>query len=986
MEDALQKSNNHFREMFEQTADALLLLDPEVNKFVDYNQAAAKMLGYVNKEDLSNLHPAELSPTYQPDGLLSADKAEAMISIAMHYGSHRFDWVHRSKYREDFSVEVLLTPVHLGHRQLILTTWRDISERKKNENALKLTQFVVDHSSVEAYRINSEGRILYANQTACKEMGYSEAEMLSLSISDIDPIVRDESWIAHWQDLVKQKAIFLETMHKRKNGTTRSVEVSANYVNFDGKEYNFAFVRDISERKQAQERVIRLTHLYKALSEINQAIVRMEEQTELFPLVCRCAVEFGGMKMAWVGQLDEVSSMILPVARYGDHLNYLNGIAVSASKDVPEGNGPMGKAMRTNRPIVINDFFNSPMTLPWRTDASDNGWKSVAAFPISRGRQPFAVLAVYDSESDAFDDETISLFVEMSVDIAFALDNFDREVERKANVESLQLAASVYATSSEAMMVVNAENKILAINPAFTEITGYCLKDVLGKSPSILKSGMHDDAFYESMWHDINTTGKWQGEVWDRRKNGEAYPKWLVINTIFDKDRSVIRRIALFNDISHKKESDELIWQHANLDYLTELPNRRMFQDRLEQEIKKAQRSKLSFKLLFLDIDNFKEVNDTLGHAKGDVLLKEAAKRLTNCVRESDTVARFGGDEFTVLLSEIDDTDHVDRVIQKILQVLSEPFHLGNEIAYVSASIGVTCYPNDGKKLVTLLKNADQAMYAAKVAGRNGFSYYTPAMQATAKARMALANDLRSALSENQLWVAYQPIIELSTKKITKAEALIRWQHPKLGLINPADFIPIAEHTGLINDIGEFVFHQAIQKIKRWQEIHGDEFQISINVSPIQINDKSGKYEPWHQQLKKLGLAGRSIVVEITEGLLLEGNASIIKKLLEYRDEGTQVALDDFGTGYSSLSYLKKFDIDYIKIDQSFVRNLAPESEDMALCEAIIVMAHKLGLKVIAEGVETVEHSTLLIGIGCDYAQGYLFSRPLPASEFEKLL
>ena len=375
-----------------------------------------------------------------------------------------------------------------------------------------------------------------------------------------------------------------------------------------------------------------------------------------------------------------------------------------------------------------------------------------------------------------------------------------------------------------------------------------------------------------------------------------------------------------------------------------------------------------------------------MGHAKGDILLKEASNRLANCVRESDTVARFGGDEFTILLSELHDTDSVDRVIQDILQALSEPFQLDGEIAYVSVSIGVTCYPDDGTETEVLLKNADQAMYAAKAAGRNGFSYYTPAMQATAQFRMRLANDLRGALSENQLWVAYQPIIDLKSGKIIKAEALVRWQHPNHGLINPAEFISVAEHIGLINDIGEFVFHQAAKQAKRLQEIYNKDFQISVNVSPVQINDKSGKYKPWRQQLNKLGLSGESIVVEITEGILLEANTSIAGKLLEFRDAGIQVALDDFGTGYSSLSYLKKFDIDYIKIDQSFIRNLSPKSGDLALCEAMIVMAHKLGLKVIAEGVETAVQHELLSKIGCDFAQGYLFSRPVSADVLEKIL
>ena len=865
----------------------------------------------------------------------------------------------------------------------------DITERKTTEGENNRLVHIIEKSLNEIYIFDAETLYFeYVNEAAQRNLGYSIDTLIQMTPLCIKREFDESSFrnvLIPLRSGEKDQHIF-ETIHSRADGTTYAVEVHLQYVDMITRQVFVAFILDITERKLAQEQSQRVSNLYKALSEVNQAIVRMEKQEELFPLVCRCAVEFGGMSMAWVGQLDESTSSVHPVAKYGSRLEYLDGIVISVNPTLPEGHGPVGTAMRENSSVVVNDFFASTITTPWQKKAADADWKSVAAFPISRGGKPFAALCVYHSQIDAFDGKAIELLEEMSTDITFALDNFDREIQRKAGEDSLLLAASIYATSSEAMMVVDTDNRIIAINPAFTLITGYSEEDVIGKSPNILKSDVHDEAFYKSMWHDVNATGKWQGEIWSRRKNGEIYPKWLVINTICDNDGSVVRRIALFNDISYKKASDELIWQHANLDLLTGLPNRRMFQDRVEQEIKKAHRTGLPLTLLFLDLDYFKEVNDTMGHAKGDLLLKEAAQRLTSCVRESDTVARFGGDEFTILLSELHDADSVDRVIQNILQAVSMPFQLLDELAYVSVSIGVTCYPNDGRDLDTLLKNADQAMYAAKAAGRNGFSYYTPAMQVTARLRMRLANDLRKALQDNQLWVAYQPIIELHSGRILKAEALVRWQHPKHGQVNPTEFISVAEHTGLINEIGEFVFQHAAQQTKRWQEIYNENFQVSVNVSPVQINDRSSKYKPWHRQLKKLGLAGKSMVVEITEGLLLEANASIKEKLLEFRDAGIQVAIDDFGTGYSSLSYLKKFNIDYIKIDQSFVRNLSHTSEDLALCEAMIVMAHKLGLKVIAEGVETKEQHSLLRGIGCDFAQGYVFSKPVAAEEFEKLL
>ena len=431
--------------------------------------------------------------------------------------------------------------------------------------------------------------------------------------------------------------------------------------------------------------------------------------------------------------------------------------------------------------------------------------------------------------------------------------------------------------------------------------------------------------------------------------------------------------------------SEEVIWRQANFDSLTGLPNRRMFHDRLEQEIKKAHRAGLKIALLFIDLDKFKEINDTLGHSMGDALLVEAARRIVSCVRETDTVARLGGDEFTAILAELGDTASIERVTENILLKLAEPFHLGAKMAYVSGSIGITLYPDDATEVECLLKNADQAMYVAKNAGRNRFGYFTPALQQAAQAKLQLHNDLRCALAAGQLRVYYQPIVELATGNIHKAEALVRWQHPERGLVSPAQFIPLAEETGLIVEIGNWVFREAAQQVGRWRDSCNPRFQISVNKSPVQFRQFSDARDAWPDHLRELGLPGQSIAIEITESLLLDTEDGIGGKLVEFRNAGIQVAIDDFGTGYSSLSYLKKFNIDYLKIDQSFTRNLTPGSNDMALSEAIIVMAHRLGLKVIAEGVETEAQHMLLATAGCDYAQGYLFSRPVPANEFEAL-
>ncbi|MDL2356476.1 MAG: EAL domain-containing protein [Pseudomonadota bacterium] len=443
---------------------------------------------------------------------------------------------------------------------------------------------------------------------------------------------------------------------------------------------------------------------------------------------------------------------------------------------------------------------------------------------------------------------------------------------------------------------------------------------------------------------------------------------------------------ALSREVHDRKIVEQAL-REVNVDRLTGLPNRNVFQDRLELDIKRSQRSGRPLALLFIDLDHFKEINDTRGHGAGDLLLQAVGHRLQGHVRESDTVARLGGDEFTITLAELHDTVSVTDIAQKLCDDLARPFMVDDEPAYISASIGITIYPRDGATAGDLLRNADQAMYRSKERGRNRFTYFKRAMQDAAQSRMTLSNELRRAVEDHQLEVYYQPIVDLATGKLRKAEALLRWRHPERGDISPVEFIPIAEHTGLISTIGDWVYQQALAKARDWRK-RDPQLTVNVNVSPLQFYEGDGEHcRKWLGD----GAPGETaavpeIGIEITEGLLIASDTEVLKQLLAFQQAGIKISLDDFGTGYSSLSYLRKFALDFLKIDKSFVYNLEYDAANVALCEAIIVMAHKLGLKVIAEGVETRPQADLLQHAGCDYAQGFLFGHAVPAAEFETLL
>jgi diguanylate cyclase (GGDEF)-like protein/PAS domain S-box-containing protein len=556
--------------------------------------------------------------------------------------------------------------------------------------------------------------------------------------------------------------------------------------------------------------------------------------------------------------------------------------------------------------------------------------------------------------------------------------------QQKEVEEQLRMIEAVFSTSNEAIMVADRDGLIKTINPAFSRITGYSLEEVQGRNPSILSSGRHEVDFYQSMWHEIMRQGCWSGEIWNRRKNGTIYPEWLSVSVVYDSEGEPSEYVAVFSDITKRKNDEAQIVRQAYYDELTELPNRTLLSDRLHLAIATADRDEQIIALLFVDLDRFKYVNDSMGHEYGDDLLKQVAERLNGCVRDTDTVARCGGDEFVILLHNIKSESDAAYVAQKLIDALSTPFVLAEREIIIGASIGIAMHPGDADTAETLIRNADLAMYKAKQSGRNQAHFFTAAMQEHANQRMTLEQDLRHALERNQLEVYYQPIASGQSGQVVGLEALLRWHHPERGLIPPDQFIPMAEETGLIGSIGEWVLETACRQIQTLAA-SGHELYLSVNISERQ-RDLGLNAAAVSRVLAEHQISPARLILEITESLLIQDSEETVAWLQGFKDLGVSLAIDDFGTGYSSLSYLKRFPVDTLKIDREFIRDLNNDRYADSLVSAIISMAASLELRLIAEGVETEKQRLSLIGQGCRFMQGYLFCPPLPAEELAQWL
>jgi diguanylate cyclase (GGDEF)-like protein/PAS domain S-box-containing protein len=581
----------------------------------------------------------------------------------------------------------------------------------------------------------------------------------------------------------------------------------------------------------------------------------------------------------------------------------------------------------------------------------------------------FPVDAVYLLHAVAFSLLAVFLFL------------YHTSVKRRLRtaLESAQTSLSVLHQMPEAVATTDEHGRIESVNPAFENSTGYRRAEIVGKNASVLRSTHHGDAFYRRVGASLDETGRWQGETWIRRKDGEIHPEWLSITALRDARNRVTNHIAVFSDIETHHDVKKRLHRLAYYDALTGLPNRQLFQDRLELALAQARRAKHSVAVMFVDLDHFKRVNDTLGHSQGDRILQAVTQRITGAVRDSDTIARIGGDEFTVIVPGLQSPLASAKVARKILQALQHPFALERREFFVSASIGISIYPADGEDLESLTRKADIAMYRAKETGRNNYQMYTPEMSVHVRRRVTLETELRRALERGQLYLLYQPQIDLRTGELVGVEALCRWRHPDLGCVPPATFIAIAEESGLIDRIGEWVLRTACREAASRAKTWPGQPRVAVNVSARQL--RRPEFAGWVARiLEQTGLSPQRLSLELTESVMAQHSTAHGSALEVLGKMGVQITIDDFGTGYCSLSYLKRFSVDKLKIDRSFVRDLPDDANDRALASMIIAMAHATGMRVTAEGVETTEQMQFLRTEGCDEIQGYLISKPVTAA------
>lgn len=818
---------------------------------------------------------------------------------------------------------------------IMMGTTQDITEKRKQVDLLHFQNEITGNMAEGISMVNSEGILVYTNSSLDQMYGYEHGELLGKHVSILNsPMGQSPQKTADeiMSALKKNRTWRGEVKNIKKDGTT--FLTAASISSFEHSEFGEVWLSlqtDITEKVELEK------ELKRNKDNLSEA-----------------------QRIAKIGswEWDLITQEIL----WSDEMYRIFGVNTDSFK--PTYEAYMSCVHPDDREVVSEAVKNSLNS------------KEVSNEVEYRIVQPGAGEVMSIGVWELFRDE--------KGEPVRMIGTVQDITERKLIEEKQLLSAQVVENSAEAIVVTDAENKIISVNQAYTEITGYTLEEVIGKNPKLLKSGMYDTEFYHKLWETLLKKGRWQGELVDRRKSGELFPAWQTISVLRNKQGKVINYLSLISDISSVKESQEQLQFLAYHDPLTMLPNRLLMSDRLNHAIVRAKRESHMVAILFIDLDRFKTINDSLGHPVGDVLLKQAAERIQKEVRKADTVSRHGGDEFVIILEKIENVQYAAMLARKLIKAFGEPFMVQGHELHISLSVGISIYPGDGEDNITLLRNADAAMYRAKEQGRNDYQFYTSILTTYAFERLTLETALRHALEKEELVLYYQPQYLLDTGEITGAEALIRWRHPELGVVTPDKFIPMTEESGLIVPMGEWVLRTAVYQMKEWRNKGYPLHHMAVNVSGRQFR-KNEIISSLKNALEETGLNPEYIEIEITESILMQ-EKSHGEILNELKKLGVNITIDDFGTGYSSLSYLKQLPVQKLKIDQSFVRDIAIDPSDKAITKAVIALGQSLQLDVIAEGVETRLQQELLSSLGCKEGQGYFCSPPVPASEFEKLL
>ncbi len=926
--------------VLEQTGDAVLVASVRDASLIYVNAQACRALGYT-RDDLLQRSLPDISEFHD------AGIWEESVEQHRGQGDTLFTTHHRRNDGERVPVEVSLRYVSSARGDYIVESARDVSQRKRTEQRLlaekKFTSELLNGLPGIFYLFDADGRMIRWNRRMERVSGYSEGEILRMR--PVDFIAEDDrALIAEKiEEALEKGETTVEARLAPKQGPYVPHLFTGRRITLAGKKCLLGLGIDISERLRIEEALRESEARYRGFVENTTEGVYSFEPREPIPVDLPTDAQ---IRRLYAGRVVACNDAMAHMYGYRDAAA-LVGTTLATLHGGPDR--PTNLAFLAG---WIEAGYRATDVESREVDAAGSTvWFSNSVAGVVEHRR---LVRVWGSQTDI--------------------------TERKRAEERLRLSASVFENTDEGVVITDPQARIVDVNRAFVEITGYRREEVLGRDPGLLSSGRHDHYFFATMWRSLRETGHWRGELWNRRRDGAVYPQWLTISGVFGDDGELTHYVGVFSDISQMKRSEEQLEFLAHHDPLTDLPNRLLLTQRLEHALRRAERRSSLLAVVFLDLDHFKHINDSMGHPQGDRLLQDAARLLAQAVREDDTLARIGGDEFVLLLEDVRDPADAAGAAEKLLAVFDRPFTIDGQELRITVSAGISVYPRDGTDPDTLLRNADAAMYRAKEEGRQRYHFYTEELTRKAFERILLGNSLRVALERGQLSAVYQPQIDLSSGRMTGVETLLRWRHPELGAISPGRFIPLAEETGLIHSIGEWVLRTACAQGRAWLDRGIDVGRIAVNIAGPQIQ-RGQLASVVKAALQETGLPASRLELEVTEGFIMQEADDAIRQLDELQRLGVGLAIDDFGTGYSSLSYLKRLPIEKLKIDQSFIRDIPDDPNDMAIAAAIIALGRSLGLRVIAEGVETPEQAAFVQREGCQEAQGYLYGRPVAAEE-----